>query len=145
METIFIRKFLEAWYTCTTSHQHTYTHLHTHTHTVHRSHRKISLLVSWLFYTPQQHNNYFVVKILVWKLGTCLYFVSKKIQQSAIHRSYFSFWNNNFQVFKYEVLDKQFVILTTGIIGNRESEINTHFESWHIVSLMLHKIQHDKS
>ena len=31
--------------------------------------------------------------------------------------------------FKSEVLDMEFVILTTGIAGNRESEINTHFES----------------
>ena len=59
-------------------------------------------------------------------------FCLQKIQQYAIHGSDFSFWNNKYEVFfffKSEVLDMEFVILTTGIAGNRESEINTHFES----------------
>jgi len=35
-------------------------------------------------------------------------------------------------------------ILTTGIPGNRKSEIKTYFELWHIISLIFHKIQFDK-
>ena len=50
-----------------------------------------------------------------------------------------------FSIFlKSEILGKKFVILTTGITDNRKIKIKTHFESWHIISLLLHKIQYDK-
>ena len=48
------------------THTHKHTHTHTHTHTVHRSRRKSQFdFFLAVFYTPEQHNNYFAVKILV--------------------------------------------------------------------------------
>jgi hypothetical protein len=35
-------------------------------------------------------------------------------------------------------------ILTTEITGKKKSEIETHFELWHIISSILHKVQYDK-